>query len=111
MWTMEPVECIEHEQVNAWTTSSSLERAIHGKLCKEDHEHRQIAGNTKIDGKNFPLSRFTERYPIKFARQVSRILLHSVPKDKPIFAVGDHDVPDMSEHRNIPPRKGDSSPN
>ena len=39
------------------------------RFCRHDHNHHQIAGSTKVNGQNVPMSAFTELYPRKFARQ------------------------------------------
>ena len=48
------------------------------------------------------LSTFTEKYPAKFARQVVKILLYEVPKEKPVFAMDD---PPSQENNNEHPTK------
>jgi hypothetical protein len=50
--------------------------ALHGKMCNGEHHHRNIAGNTKVQGVTVKLSQFTELYPQKFAKQVAKIMLH-----------------------------------
>ena len=90
------------KRLNVATTSDPLARAIHGKLCNSDHEHRQIAGSIKHEGKRMSLSTFTEKYPAKFARQVVKILLYEVPKEKPVFAMDD---PPSQENNNEHPTK------
>ena len=57
------------------TTSEVLYRELHGKLCKNDHQHKTIEGSTVVKGQRMSLSTFTERYPSKFAKQIVRILL------------------------------------
>ena len=44
-------------------------RMTRNRFCRHDHNHHQIAGSTKVNGQNVPMSAFTELYPRKFARQ------------------------------------------
>ena len=57
------------------STSEVLYRELHGKLCDNDHRHKTIEGSTVVQGQRMSLSKFTERYPSKFAKQIVRILL------------------------------------
>lgn len=43
------------------------------RLCPGTHLHRPIGRQTVVSN---PLSKYTEQYPVKFARQVARVLLH-----------------------------------
>ena len=56
------------------STSMDLHVTLHGKLCKGDHHHRPIAGNTKVNEVSVKLSQWMYRQ--KFARQVAKIILH-----------------------------------
>ena len=67
--THEPIR----KRMMVCSTSMDLHVTLHGKLCKGDHHHRPIAGNTKVNGVS--LSQWTELYPQKFARQVAKIIL------------------------------------
>ena len=51
------------------------------RFCPGTHQHRPNAGQTVISNKRVPLSKFTEQYPIKFARQVAKVLMnvHGLP--------------------------------
>ena len=75
------------KRLNVVTSSEALANAIHGKLCNQDHQHRQIAGSIRHQGHRMSLSSFTENYPVKFARQVVKVLLYQSPKDKPVLTV------------------------
>ena len=68
------------------TTSAELYRGLHGKLCSSHHEHKQIAGNTMVNGVSVPLSKFTEMYPRKFARQVVKYLQNDHSKSNLVLA-------------------------
>ena len=68
------------------TTSAELYRGLHGKLCSSHHEHKQIAGNTIHHGVSVPLSKFTEMYPRKFARQVVKYLQNDHSKSNLVLA-------------------------
>lgn len=70
------------------STSADLFHSLHGRVCKETHQHKVIAGNTKWQGKSIALSKYTENYPRKFARQVAKVLLHQ--KGHVILAADDH---------------------
>ena len=74
------------KRLHVQTTSESLHRAIHGQMCQKDHQHRQIAGSAQYENKSIPLSTFTERYPTKFARHVTKAILHA-SHETPTFAV------------------------
>ena len=56
------------------TTSQRLFENLHNRKCQETHEHHQIAGTTQVQGCSMPLSKFTELYPRKFARQIIQCL-------------------------------------
>ena len=70
--TGEPVR----KRMEVHTTSEDLHRKLHSRLCPGTHQHRPIAGQTVVNDQRMPLSKFTEQYPIKFARQVARVLIH-----------------------------------
>lgn len=74
----DPVTCEPiRKPLHVRTTSRALVRAIHGRYCHADHQHKHIAGSTKVDGRSIPLSRYTELYPKKFAKQVMKVILHN----------------------------------
>ena len=75
------------------TTSSALHRLLDGKTCRREHLHHHIAGSIRTSEGNIALSKFTEKYPQKFARQVVRTLLLEKKWDIPIYAGEDE-----SEH-------------
>lgn len=73
------------------TSSAELYRGLHGKFCSAPHEHKQIAGSTNNHGENVPLSKFTEMYPRKFARQVVKYLQQDRSKPEMCLAAeGEH---------------------
>ena len=70
--TGEPVRT----RMEVHTTSEDLHRKLHSRLCPGTHLQRPIAGQTIAHDQRMPLSKYTEQYPVKFARQVARVLLH-----------------------------------
>ena len=58
------------------TTSAEMRKALDHRKCPGEHPHFPVAGSTKVDDQTVPVSKFTEKYPRKFARQVCRILGH-----------------------------------
>ena len=56
------------------STSEVFYRELHGKFCNQNHEHRTIEGSINFQGQRIPLSKFTEWYPSKFAKQIARII-------------------------------------
>ena len=74
-----------------FTTSESFYRNLHGRWCLGKHEHKPIAGSTQVDGKTIALSKFTEHYPRRFARQVVKSLLNDKGKSKVWGLVQDSD--------------------
>ena len=75
------------------TSSAALHRFLHGKFCVEDHIHRHVAGSIMTKQGSMPTSRFTEKYPSKFARQVVKVLLQEKPWEKHVFASQEDDHP------------------
>ena len=91
------------------TTSSALHRDLHGRKCDGSHNHRQVAGNTIVNGKSQSLSAYTALYPSRFARCVARILKNDKQQPEWVFAAEDHptkrrrltgkwDPADISDH-------------
>ena len=58
------------------TTSAEMRKALDHRKCLGEHPHFQVAGSTRVGDQTVPVSKFTEKYPRKFARQVCRILGH-----------------------------------
>ena len=56
------------------TTVSDFAEHMSQLRCRGDHSHEQIAGTTNVQGHSISRSRFTERYPRRFARTVARLL-------------------------------------
>ena len=74
------------KRLHVRSTSMRFQEQLHGKLCQQEHEHRQIAGSIRVGEQRINMTAFTENYPRKFARQVAKILLHDVRGEIPIFA-------------------------
>ena len=85
---------LEHirKRLTVCSTSLDFHTSLHGKLCSGDHQHRNISGNTKVNGETIRLSQWTEIYPQKFAKQVAKIILHDQKPKEPVLA-GDTDHP------------------
>ena len=64
------------KRLTVFTTSESFYRNLHGRWCLGKHEHKPIAGSTQVNGRTIALSKFTEHYPRRFARQVVKSLLN-----------------------------------
>ena len=62
------------------TTSGTLRENLDKRFCRGDHEHHIIAGSTRINSEVVAVSKFTERYPRKFARQIIQLLSHGRQK-------------------------------
>ena len=67
------------------TSSQALHRFLHRKFCNQDHQHHPIAGSTIVNHQRMPLSRFTEGYPRKFARQIAKVMLGERHKERPTY--------------------------
>ena len=67
------------------TSSRALHRFLHGKFCHQDHQHQSIAGSTVWDHQRMPLSKFTEHYPQKFARQIAKVILGHNKSEDPTY--------------------------
>lgn len=80
------------KRLNVRTASFDLRRLLRQRLCSGQRGHRQIAGSTFVQGSSMSLSEYTERYPLKFARQVARTLVHD--RSKSILLARD----DVGEH-------------
>ena len=57
------------------TSSKKVFDALVDLKCNHDHVHQAIEGSVWLDGQNISRSRFTERYPRKFARLVAKVLV------------------------------------
>ena len=67
------------------TTSETLQQSLHGHHCRKNHDHQAIEGTTKYEGRTISRSAYTENYPRKFVRYVSRILLRKqIHTERPI---------------------------
>ena len=62
------------KRLQVCTTSVELKQNLDGQKCQGLHEHYQIAGSTQVNHQSMSVSKFTENYPRKFARQVCQIL-------------------------------------
>ena len=56
------------------TTSPTLYQALHGRKCRQDHEHQPIEGSLKVNDHRMRRSTYTEVYPRKFARLIAKII-------------------------------------
>ena len=92
------------KRLQVQTTSESLHRAIHGQLCQQNHQHRQIAGSTRVHNQSIPLSTFTERYPSRFAKHVNKAILYA-SHESPTFVTtrkrNETDDKHPSKHRRL----------
>ena len=64
------------------TTSQRMYKHLHGNTCPGTHDHQQIEGSTWYQGQSIARTKYTERYPRKFARGVARTMmsdLRSIP--------------------------------
>ena len=57
------------------TTSRKLYEALKDLRCNHNHKHQPIEGTTHVHGQALSRSRFSERYPRKFARLVAQVML------------------------------------
>ena len=64
------------KRLNVMTTSNGLYESLNDRTCAGEHEHQQIAGSTwdSQENKFIQRSKFSERYPRKFARQIIQVL-------------------------------------
>ena len=72
------------KRLQVCTTSMELKQTFDGQRCLGLHEHYQIAGTTQFQNQSMAVSKFTEHYPRKFARQVCQVLIkrnHSHPSE------------------------------
>ncbi|CAL1146079.1 unnamed protein product [Cladocopium goreaui] len=56
------------------TTCHELYTQLHGRYCRHDHQHQVLEGTTIHQGERKNRTEFSELYPRKFARYVSKIL-------------------------------------
>ena len=73
------------------TTSRTLRDHLDRKFCRGDHAHFQIAGSTKVGDQTLPVSKFTEKYTRKFARQVIRLITQGCQKPSWMIAAAEGD--------------------
>ena len=62
------------------TTSQQMFVALHGHVCRKNHEHQVIEGSIRLGGQTVARSKFTENYPRKFARLVALVLRRDTTK-------------------------------
>ena len=67
------------------TSSQALHRFLNGKFCHKDHHHQPIAGSTLWNQQRMALSKFTEHYPQKFARQIAKVILGNTQGEVPTY--------------------------
>ncbi len=75
------------KRLTVQTTSAALHSNLHGQWCPGYHTHQPIAGQIKTTEGRMNRSKFTERYPVRFARQIVKVLIHEKPWEKPVYAV------------------------
>ena len=95
--TSEPIR----KRLIVCTSSAALHRFLHGKMCNQDHVHRHIAGTIMTKQGSIPTSKFTEKYPEKFARQVIRTLLLEKSWETPLFATEDESPEHPTKRRRL----------
>ena len=81
------------KRLTVQTSSAALHSSLHGQWCPGNHTHQHIAGQIQTPAGRMNRSQFTEQYPVRFARQLVRILLQEKPWEKPIYAVDQVDDP------------------
>ena len=70
------------------TTSQSLYDALKDLRCDHNHAHQIIEGSTHVHGKLMLRSKFSERYPRKFARLVAQVVLKKkFPLERPVLLI------------------------
>ena len=74
------------KRLTVQTTSAALHSNLHGRWCPGTHSHQTISGKIQTSEGSVNRSKYTERYPSRFARQVVKILLHEKPWEKPVYA-------------------------
>jgi hypothetical protein len=68
--------------MNVVTTSKTIYQLLHGRICRGNHLHQQIAGSFTTPQGTILRSRYTEVYPRKFAREVAGAMMHN-HRDRP----------------------------
>ena len=66
------------------TSSPCVFDNLHGKKCRGLHEHQPLEGNTRNGAEVLSRTKYSERYPRKFARIMAKAMLkrsihHEVP--------------------------------
>ena len=79
------------------TSSKALYQALNFRFCKGNHDHKQIAGTLVENLKPISISKFTERYPRKFARQIVQALQQG--NHKPIWTLMETETEDHPTKR------------
>ena len=74
------------KRLGVYSTSIDFHVALHGRLCSGQHVHKPIAGSIKFQGQSMSMSKWTENYPQKFARQVAKIILQDSPLQQKALA-------------------------
>ena len=73
------------KRLTVQTTSAALQSNLHGKWCPGNHTHQVIAGQVVTPEGRMNRSTFTERYPVRFARQIVKILLNEKPWERYLY--------------------------
>ena len=74
------------KRLTVQTTSGALQASLHGRWCPGNHVHQTIAGQVVTPEGRMNRSKFTERYPTRFARQIVKVLFHGKSWPSPVFA-------------------------
>eukprot|EP00435_Cladocopium_sp_Y103_P020428 s2013_g5.t1 len=72
------------------TTSRKLFDMLDPLRCQGQHEHQPMEGSTHVHGLSIARTMFSERYPRKFARLISKVLLkRQFPREIPVGSIAD----------------------
>ena len=83
------------------TSSRELHQELDGRVCNHQHQHAQIAGSCRFQGKTIALSRFAAWYPRTLAKVVAKIIRASMEPSNiiPVYAITDRETPERPESR------------
>lgn len=90
------------KRLTVLSTSRTFIQALSGHRCDNTHVHGRIEGTVNIKGKRMGVAQFTENYPVKFAKQIAKLLVHGNKGTTPIYQEA---LAESSEH---PKNPGDS---
>ena len=66
------------------TSSQQLYQTLHGRTCRRNHVHQAIEGTTRTKHGSILRTKFTEKYPRKFARLVAHSMCRPSVRDPPL---------------------------